>query len=36
MNDSTKDWLTAITIVRGVYGVVIVLLAIGAFYLLPY
>jgi len=36
MNDNTKDWLTAIAIVTSVYGVVTVLLVIGAYYLLPH
>jgi len=34
MKDDTKDWLTAISIVMGVYGTVILLLYIAACFLL--
>jgi len=34
MNDNTKDWLTAISIVMGVYGTVVLLLYVAACFLL--
>jgi len=36
MNDSTKDWWTAIAIIAGIYIAVGGLMAIAAHYLLPH